>query len=65
MSTSKIVLAKVRSITHVSLTHIHVSLASFLWDIGKQYSPICDAEKCGVPSEAILFAHKKFIENIK
>ena len=38
----------------MSLTHI--SLASFLWDIGKQYSPRCDASQCGVTSGAILFA---------
>ena len=38
-----------------SLTHI--SLASFLWDIGKQNSPRCDAAKCGVQSGAILFAY--------
>ena len=30
----------------------HLSLASLLWDIGKQNSPICDS----VPSGAILFA---------
>ena len=28
----------------------------FLWDIGKQYSPRCDAAERGVPSGAILFA---------
>ena len=33
-----------------------ISLASFLWDIGKQNSPRCDAAKRGVPSGAILFA---------
>ena len=43
-----------------SLTHI--SLASFVWDIGKQNSPRCDAAKCGVPSGAILFADMIFIE---
>ena len=37
-------------------------LASFLWDIGKQNSPRCDATKSGVPSEAILFAFLIFIE---
>ena len=37
-----------------SLTHI--SLASFLWDKGKQNSSRCDAAKRGVPSGAILFA---------
>ena len=41
-----------------------ISLASFLWDKGKQNSPRCDAEDCGVPSGAILFALKNFfIEN--
>ena len=44
----------------VDLTHI--SLVSFLWDIGKQNSPRCDAAKRGVPSGAILFAQRKFIE---
>ena len=34
----------------------HLSLASFLWDIGKQNSPRCDPTECGVPSGAILFA---------
>ena len=27
----------------------HISLASFLWDIGKQYSPRCDAAESVVP----------------
>ena len=40
----------------------HISLASFLWDIGKQNSPRCDAAKHGVPSGAILFAYMKFIQ---
>ena len=35
----------------------------FLWDIGKQNSPRCDAADCGVPSGAILFAYRNFIEN--
>ena len=35
---------------------IHISLVSFLWDIGNQNSPRCDAAKRGVPSGAILFA---------
>ena len=34
----------------------HISLASLLWDIGKQYSPRCDAAERGVPSGAILCA---------
>ena len=45
-----------------SLTHL--SLVSFLWDIGKQYSPRCDAAKCGVPSGAILFAWRIFIKHL-
>ena len=40
----------------------HLSLASFLWDICKQYSPRCDAAERGVPSGAILFAQRKVIE---
>ena len=38
----------------------HLSLASLLWDIGKQNSPRCDATKRGVPSAAILFCLEKF-----
>ena len=30
----------------------HLSLASLLWDIGKQYSPRCDAAERGVPCSA-------------
>ena len=33
----------------------HLSLASLLWDRGKQNSPGCDAAERGVPSGAILF----------
>ena len=44
----------------VKLTHL--SLASFLWDIGKQNSPRCDAAERGVPSGAILFAQRNFID---
>ena len=44
---------------HSVLTHI--SLASLLWDIGKQYSPRYDAAQRGVPSGAILFAQRNFI----
>ena len=36
----------------------HLSLTSFLWDIGKQHSPRCDAAERGVPSGAILFAQR-------
>ena len=46
--------------TFTPLTHL--SLASLLWDIGKQYSPRCDAAERGVPSGAILFAYRNFIE---
>ena len=42
----------------------HISLASFLWDIGKQDSPRCDAAKRGVPSVALLFAYMNFIEKL-
>ena len=42
----------------------HISLASFLWDIGKQNSARCDAAKCGVPSWDILFAGINFIEKL-
>ena len=41
-----------------------LSLVSLLWDIGKQYSPRCDAAECGVPSGAILFAERIFIEKL-
>ena len=34
----------------------HISLAYILLDIGKQYSPKCDAAEFGVPSGASLFA---------
>ena len=42
----------------ILLSHLlaHISLASFLWDIGKQNSPRCEAAKRGLPSGAILFA---------
>ena len=41
----------------------HISLAFFLWDIGKYNSPRCDAAKRSVPSGVILFANVNFIEN--
>ena len=43
---------------------VHIRLASFLWDIhvGKQYRTRRDADEGGVPSGAILFAWKNFIE---
>ena len=48
--------------TRLYLTYI--SLASFLRDTGKQYSPRCDAAECGIPSGAILFSLEKFIETV-
>ena len=42
----------------------HLSLVSLLWDVGKHHSPRCDAAECGVPSGAILFAQRNFIENL-
>ena len=42
----------------------HLSLASLLWDIGKQNSLRCDAAERGVPSGAILFAKRIFIEKL-
>ena len=44
----------------VALTHL--SLASLLRDIGKQHSSRCDAAERGVPSGAMLFAWRNFIE---
>ena len=52
--------AKRKRITTETLTHL--SLASLLWDIGKQHSPRCDAAERGVTSGAILFAYRIFIE---
>ena len=43
-----------------SLTHI--SLASHLWDIGKQCRPRSDATERGVWSGSTLFAHKNFYQ---
>ena len=41
----------------------HISLASCLWDISKQYnSPRCDAAQHGVLSGAIVFAKRNLIE---
>ena len=42
----------------------HLSLASLLWDTGKQNNPRCDAAERGVPSGAILFAYRNFIEKL-
>ena len=41
-----------------------LSLASFLWDIGKQYSHRCDASQWGIPSMAILLDKRIFIKNL-
>ena len=50
-------------ITYVLTIYLtHISLASFLWDMGKQNIPRCEAAKRGVPSGAILFAYMNFIE---
>ena len=43
-------------------SHCINSLASLLWNIGKQYSPRCDAAERGIPSGAIPFAQRIFIE---
>ena len=42
----------------------HISLVSFLWDIGKENKPRCDASKRGIPSGAILFADMSFIKKL-
>ena len=59
-------LENVESIKYLGVTITkdltHISLASLLWDIGKQNSPRCDAAERGVPSRAILFAWRNFIE---
>ena len=44
-----------------ALKLLNSPLASFLWDVGKQNSPWCDAALCDVPSGAILFAYIIFI----
>ena len=46
---------------HQGLTHL--SLASLLWDIGKEESPRCDAVERGIPSGAILFAQRNSSKN--
>ena len=56
---------KVSQITSKSKQRIdltRLSLAPLLWDIGKQYSPRCDAAERGVPSGVILFVQRKFSE---
>ena len=55
-------LSSFKSAIYSSLTHL--SLAFFLSDIGKQYSPRCDATERAVTSGAILFAKRVFIMNL-
>ena len=38
-------------------------MTSYLWDIGIQYNPRCDATELGVQFGAILFAEMVFIKN--
>ena len=45
-------------------TLTHLSRASFLLDVGKQYSHRCDAAERGVLSVAILFAKRIFIKKL-
>ena len=49
---------------YFAFTLTHISMASFLWDTGKQNSHRCDAVKSGVASGAILFAFMNFIEKL-
>ena len=56
----KISLANYNKLLSESHLLTHLSLASLLWDIGKQNSPRCDAAERGVPSGAILFAYREF-----
>ena len=46
-------------------TLTHISLASFLGDIGKQNSPRCDTAKRNIPSGAILFGLQEFHRKMK
>ena len=56
-------LASLLALKEMCLTHL--SLTSLLCrDIGKQNSPRCDAAERGVPSGAILFAERIFIEKL-
>ena len=43
----------------------HISLASYFWDIGKQYRPRWDAAERGVSSESTLFAYRYFYKKWK
>ena len=44
--------SQIQTFDYLYLTHL--SLVSFLCDIGKQYSPRCDAAKWDIPSGATL-----------
>ena len=41
-----------------------LSLASFLWDIGKRYRTRLDATERGVGSDSSLFAHRMYFLNL-
>ena len=44
----------------------HISIASFIWDIGKQSSPRYDTAECSsVQSRAILFAQRNFFKKFR
>ena len=43
----------------------HISIAFFLWNIGKQYKTRSDASKRGVWSGSPLFAYRSFFLNLK
>ena len=42
----------------------HISLESFLWDVGKQNSPRCEVPKLSVTSGTFLFAFINSIEKL-
>ena len=50
------------STNYISAMLTDISLASFFWGKGKQNSPKYDNVKHSLPSGAILFAYKIFIE---
>ena len=52
-----------KDIIKIGRTHTQVRL-THIWDKGKQYSPRCYHAECGVPSGAILFAERNFIEKL-
>ena len=55
---ANIIISKNLVLTNIQKLHLfsltHISLVSFLWDIGKQYSPKCDTAERGIPSRACL-----------